>query len=74
MLLSWTGTIFEYLMPSLWMKTSPHTLLEQSMRNVVETQRLYFSANVRFGASPKARTRKWMRMEAINIGHLACPG
>ena len=42
MLLSWTGTIFEYLMPSLWMKTSPHSILEQSMRNVVETQRFYF--------------------------------
>jgi hypothetical protein len=42
MLLSWTGTIFEYLMPSLWMKTSRKTILEQSMRNVVESHRLYF--------------------------------
>jgi hypothetical protein len=41
MLLSWTGTIFEYLMPSLWMKTSPHTILEQSVQNVVEIQRRY---------------------------------
>ena len=48
MLLSWTGTMFEYLMPSLWMKTSPHTLLEQSMRNVVETQRLYFGRKFPF--------------------------
>jgi hypothetical protein len=44
MLLSWTGTIFEYLMPSLWMKTAPHSILEQSMRNVVETQRFYFKS------------------------------
>jgi hypothetical protein len=40
-LLSWTGTIFEYLMPSLWMKTSRQTILGQSMQNVVETQQLY---------------------------------
>ena len=31
---SWTGTMFEYLMPSLWMKSSPGTLLERNMRSV----------------------------------------
>ncbi len=25
-LLSWTGTMFEYLMPVLWMRTYPNTL------------------------------------------------
>ena len=29
-LLSWTGTMFEYLMPLLWMRTFPNTLLERS--------------------------------------------
>jgi hypothetical protein len=29
-LLSWTGTMFEYLMPSLWMRSYPNTLLERS--------------------------------------------
>jgi len=54
-LLSWTGTIFEYLMPSLWMKTSLHSILEQSMRNVVETQRLYLRRKCPFwGVSESA--------------------
>jgi hypothetical protein len=35
---SWTGTMFEYLMPSLWMKSSPGTLLERNMRSSVRAQ------------------------------------
>lgn len=38
-LLSWTGTMFEYLMPSLWMQTSPDTLLAQSLPMAVRAQR-----------------------------------
>src|SRR5262249_30739738 len=41
-LLSWTGTIFEYLMPTLWMKTYPNTILEQSVRAVVAIQKAYY--------------------------------
>jgi cyclic beta-1,2-glucan synthetase len=40
-LLSWTGTMFEYLMPTLWMRDYPDTLLERSMRGVVNVQRDY---------------------------------
>jgi hypothetical protein len=40
-LLSWTGTMFEYLMPALWMRNYPRTILEQSSRAVVEIQRAY---------------------------------
>src|SRR5260370_17660010 len=29
-LLSWTGTMFEYLMPALWMRTYPGTVLDPS--------------------------------------------
>src|SRR5260370_31236302 len=29
-LLSWSGTMFEYLMPSVWMRTYPDTLLERA--------------------------------------------
>ena len=39
--MSWTGTMFEYLMPSLWMKLYPNTLLEQTARTAVFTQRKY---------------------------------
>ena len=40
-LLSWTGTMFEYLMPSLWMRTYPDTLIERSISAAVEIQRLF---------------------------------
>jgi hypothetical protein len=38
-LLSWTGTMFEYLMPALWMRTYPGTLLENSLAGAVAGQR-----------------------------------
>ena len=38
-LLSWTGTMFEYLMPTLWMRTQPETLLGQSFPIAVLAQR-----------------------------------
>jgi cyclic beta-1,2-glucan synthetase len=40
-LLSWTGTMFEYLMPALWMRTYPGTMIDQSMRSAVECQQIY---------------------------------
>jgi cyclic beta-1,2-glucan synthetase len=40
-LLSWTGTMFEYLLPSLWMKVYPNTILEQSAHAAVKCQRRY---------------------------------
>ena len=40
-LLSWTGTMFEYLMPALWMRHYPGTIMEQSIRGAVLVQRAY---------------------------------
>jgi cyclic beta-1,2-glucan synthetase len=40
-LLSWTGTMFEYLMPALWMRIYPNTLLERSTAAAVWSQRAY---------------------------------
>ena len=37
-LLSWTGTMFEYLMPTLWMRTQPETLLGQSFPTAILAQ------------------------------------
>src|SRR5690606_34729169 len=34
-LVSWTGTMFEYLMPSLVMKHYPHTLLDMTYRTAL---------------------------------------
>jgi cyclic beta-1,2-glucan synthetase len=40
-LLSWTGTLFEYLMPSLWMQSHSNTLLERSRVAAVRSQQTY---------------------------------
>ncbi len=40
-LLSWTGTMFEYLMPALWMRSYPDTLLSKSIAGAVEIQRAF---------------------------------
>ncbi|MEZ0471612.1 GH36-type glycosyl hydrolase domain-containing protein [Luteimonas salinilitoris] len=40
-LLSWSGSMFEYLMPQLVMPSYPDTLLDQTMRHVVEAQIIY---------------------------------
>jgi hypothetical protein len=40
-LLSWTGTMFEYLMPSLWMRSYPNTLLDRAQVAAVRSQQAY---------------------------------
>ncbi|MEO7729847.1 MAG: glucoamylase family protein, partial [Kofleriaceae bacterium] len=40
-LLSWGGTMFEYLMPGLLMRSRPHTLLARSMELAVDAQRAW---------------------------------
>jgi cyclic beta-1,2-glucan synthetase len=40
-LLSWTGTMFEYLMPTIWMRSYPNTLLDRSRVAVVDVQMEY---------------------------------
>jgi cyclic beta-1,2-glucan synthetase len=38
-LVSWTGTMFEYLMPALWMRHYPETIMYDSMKAAVSVQR-----------------------------------
>ena len=40
-LISWTGTMFEYLMPVIWMRSHPNTLLDRATRSAVRAQRAY---------------------------------
>jgi cyclic beta-1,2-glucan synthetase len=40
-LLSWTGTLFEYLMPTLWMRSYSNTLLERTRVAAVRAQQGY---------------------------------
>jgi cellulose synthase/poly-beta-1,6-N-acetylglucosamine synthase-like glycosyltransferase len=42
-LLSWTGTLFEYLMPALWFRHQPRTIMHDSMCAAVRVQRKFAS-------------------------------
>ncbi|MGM0459097.1 MAG: GH36-type glycosyl hydrolase domain-containing protein [Bacteroidota bacterium] len=53
-LLSWGGTMFEYLMPLLFLKTYPETLLNHTGENVVHWQQEY----------GKKRDRPWGNSES----------
>jgi len=57
-LLSWTGTLFEYLMPSLWMRSYSNTLLARSRTAAVRSQQAY-AANkgVPWGISESAYSK-----------------
>ena len=41
LLLSWTGTMFEYLMPALWMRSYPGTLIARTQEAAVHVQRAF---------------------------------
>ena len=49
-LLSWTGTMFEYMMPALWMRTFPNTLITRSLESAVRIQRDHVK-NIPWGIS-----------------------
>ncbi len=54
-LLSWSATLFEYLMPLLMMRTYPDTLLDESCRTVVRRQMDYAAdSGVPWGISESA--------------------
>ncbi|HXE05636.1 MAG TPA: glucoamylase family protein [Bryobacteraceae bacterium] len=58
-LLSWTGTMFEYLMPSLWMRSYPATLIAQTQSACVAVQRAYAqSLGIPWGISESANVEK----------------
>jgi hypothetical protein len=52
-LLSWTGTIFEYLMPTLWMRSYPDTLIARTLAACVHLQRAFARSfnNIPWGIS-----------------------
>jgi cyclic beta-1,2-glucan synthetase len=41
LLLSWSGTMFEYLMPALWMRSYPGTMIDRTQKAAVHTQRAF---------------------------------
>jgi hypothetical protein len=59
-LLSWAGTMFEYLMPCLWMSTYPDTLLERANVEAVRAQRAYAERiRVPWGISESASSERF---------------
>jgi cyclic beta-1,2-glucan synthetase len=59
LLLSWTGTMFEYLMPALWMRSFPNTLISRTQVAVVEVQRAFArSLGIPWGISESGSARK----------------
>ncbi|MFP4343984.1 MAG: GH36-type glycosyl hydrolase domain-containing protein [Anaerolineales bacterium] len=57
-LLSWNGSMFEYLMPDLWLRNYENTLLDQTDEAVVEGQMAYAAENdVPWGVSESAYYR-----------------
>ena len=58
-LLSWTGTMFEYLMPALWMHCYPATLLARSQAACVDVHRTFArSLNIPWGVSESGYSHK----------------
>ena len=75
-LLSWSGTMFEYLMPGLFMRSYAGTLLEESARGAVKIQRRYAALrNVPWGISEAAYAARDAgmahRYRAFGVPHLA---
>jgi cyclic beta-1,2-glucan synthetase len=56
-LLSWTGTMFEYMMPSLWMRTFPDTLIARSLESAVRIQKDHVR-NIPWGISESGFAKK----------------
>jgi cyclic beta-1,2-glucan synthetase len=56
-LLSWTGTMFEYMMPALWMRTFPNTLITRSLESAVIIQRDHVR-NIPWGISESGYAKR----------------
>jgi cyclic beta-1,2-glucan synthetase len=68
-IISWTGTMFEYLMPSLWMRSYPHTLIARNLVAAVDVQRAFArSVGVPWGISESGNAH---RNDGGDYGYLA---
>jgi len=58
-IISWTGTMFEYLMPSLWMRSYSHTLIARSLVAAVYVQRAFArTLGIPWGISESGAARR----------------
>jgi hypothetical protein len=59
LLLSWSGTMFEYLMPALWMRTYSGTMIARTQEAVVQVQRAFARGlGIPWGVSESASSYK----------------
>jgi hypothetical protein len=59
LLYSWSGTMFEYLMPALWMRNYPETLLSRTLKACVQVQRAFGrSLGIPWGISESGSSRR----------------
>lgn len=73
-LISWSGSMFEYLMPSLVMRAPYGSLLEQTNRLVVERQQAYGeSLNIPWGISESAYNARDMEF-TYQYSNFGVPG
>ena len=75
-ILSWTGTMFEYLMPSLWMRSYPLTLIARNLAAAVDVQRAFArSQGIPWGISESGNAHRNDRGDygyhAYGIPHMA---
>jgi hypothetical protein len=75
-LMSWTGTMFEYLMPALWMQSYPNTLLSHTLAGAVRVQQSFArSLGLPWGISESGSARKddagHYSYHAYGVPHLA---
>jgi cyclic beta-1,2-glucan synthetase len=63
-LISWSGTMFEYLMPLLYLRSYADTLLDRAMRGATRIQQFYArERNVPWGISESAHSERDSRMQ-----------
>src|SRR6185436_2984733 len=73
-LISWTGTMFEYLMPLLVMRNYPGTLLDETYRTVIQRQIEYGSERaVPWGISESAYNVRDLQLN-YQYGPFGVPG
>src|SRR5207249_7706841 len=73
-LVSWSGSMFEYLMPALIMDSPPASLLDQTARLVVRRQRAYGAAHgVPWGISESAYNVRDLEM-TYQYSNFGVPG
>ena len=72
-LISWTGTMFEYLMPALWMRSYPDTLVTRTLTTwSLSSAHMRGSTGIFRGASPSAATRRRTTRATITTWLSAC--